>query len=285
MTYHLVLPLLPILPTTIILGELEAFACEAQRIFEHPAGRTQAHHVVLSDIIEVGGGMMYSTKLGFGATSFIFILIFATIIFIAIFNLPLDSVLVGIFTAVGAVFSVAWLATQTSILAWQTFVDVLVRLHNEFFFKGDNRRIIRAIERGTFALKPGKYLSEKLVPDNCEMQKIFWCEEEDLDDYLGVIELLCVLWKEKVLEVKYIEKFFGHYICKAWKDPCVRKYIEDVRNIESCRYYYSGFEELAGKLDLNNRRKKGPKERSLAFSRVFSRAFLSPEHSGAPDIE
>lgn len=213
---------------------------------------------------------MYSTKVGFGVTSFIFILLIATIAFVVIFDLPLDfSVLVGIFTASCAILSVAWLATQTSILARQTFVGVLVRLHNEFFFRGDNRRIIRAIERGTFALKPGKYLSEKLVPDNCEMQKIFWCGEEDLDDYLGVIELLCVLWKEKVLEVKYVEKLFGHYICKAWKDPCVRKYIEGVRKIESCRDYYRGFEELAGRLGLNNIRKKEAQKKIFGFFKGF----------------
>lgn len=147
-----------------------------------------------------------------------------------------------------AVFTAACVCVQTITLNRHVFGDIAVRLHDEFFFKEKNKEIIRAIERGTLGLKPGKYLTEETAPSNCEPQKIFWCEEEDLDDYLGVIELLHTFWKRKVLDLEYIDELFGHYICSSRENSVVNRYVELLKEKEDYQDYYSGFEELAKKL-------------------------------------
>lgn len=154
----------------------------------------------------------------------------------------------GIASAIALVF----LIVQVILMKRQIFGDMAVRLHDEFFFKGKNPDIIRAIERNIFALKPGPIYSSNFLEEEQKENAIQYFEEEDLDDYLGVIELLDELKKRGCLDLDYIEALFGHYITQAWENKVVKKYIHTLREKKKNNNFYSGVERLAKQFNSND---------------------------------
>jgi len=144
------------------------------------------------------------------------------------------------------ILNIAWAATQAFISERYSSADIVLYLYDKFFLKEENRKIIRAIERGTLELNPGKYVKQRLSPSNCDPQKVFRCDEEDLDDYLRVIKLIYTFWKKRVLDLEYIKKSFGCYICGAWNNTTVKSYIQ-----AKGPCYYSDLKELVEKLGCN----------------------------------
>lgn len=122
------------------------------------------------------------------------------------------------------------------ILVWQTIItrrsahaEFTLRLHDMFFINNINSKIIRCLENSDSILKwnDGEF------------------SKSDLDDFLGVIELIAIYINNGVLDKKTVEEMFGFYICLAWRNNEIKDYIKDVRKTSNSDIYYKLFENLA----------------------------------------
>jgi hypothetical protein len=133
--------------------------------------------------------------------------------------------------------AIATLATVI-IIVWQTVLskrasqsEFTLRLHNDFYFHEKNSKIIRAIEYGNplLAKNGGDFI------------------ESDLDDYLGVIQLLKIYIDKGSLSEQTVDDMFGYYIVKTWETPEIQDYVKTIRKEQHNDDYYSGLESMATK--------------------------------------
>jgi hypothetical protein len=103
--------------------------------------------------------------------------------------------------AIGTLVTALLIYWQIRKSAQSTLGDLILRFHNDFFFRRRNSEIIRAIEEHQPVLKGngGKF------------------DDEDLDDFLGIIELLDLYIKKGLLEKKMVDDMFGYYIVYLMK--------------------------------------------------------------------
>ncbi len=133
-------------------------------------------------------------------------------------------------------FCVAW--KQLEKISKQTRADFLFRFDREFFGNKKNQKIIRSIEE-----------KEKLLKQNGGK-----FDEYDLDDYLGYFNMMKKFVDEKLINFKFIDDSFGHYIVRAWENEEIKIYIRGLR-VESNDYrYYESFEIIAKRI-INKERK------------------------------
>lgn len=119
---------------------------------------------------------------------------------------------------------------------------MLLRIHDDFYFREKNATIIYAIEHGEKFLETDSLTGIKISTD-------------DLDNFLGYIELLSILVEKNLIEITLVDSMFGHYIVSAWKHPEIQSYLRQVNNNPEPRgfyvsemTFYSGFAELVMKL-------------------------------------
>jgi len=132
-------------------------------------------------------------------------------------------------TALGVIIT-ALISIRQSVSSARSYeADVILRIHDNFFLREINVRIRRVIERNKPILKENNGFAEY----------------EDLDDYLGFIELLAIFIKKKLVTKETVDDMFGHYIVDAWENKEVHNYVEETRKEENDSDYYSGLERLA----------------------------------------
>ena len=131
--------------------------------------------------------------------------------------------------AIGTLITALLIYWQIRTSAQSTLGDLILRFHSDFFFRRRNSKIIRAIEDHRPVLKEngGKF------------------DDEDLDDFLGIIELLDLYIKKGLLEKQMVDDMFGYYIVIAYENKEVRDYIDLIRKDMKDADYYSGTEFLA----------------------------------------
>ncbi|OLC34078.1 MAG: hypothetical protein AUH84_05775 [Thaumarchaeota archaeon 13_1_40CM_4_38_7] len=102
-------------------------------------------------------------------------------------------------------------------------------MHNDFFFNSRNEKIVRLIDSSQPILKinGGQFV------------------ELDLDDFLGIIELLWIYINDGVLTKKTVKDMFGYFIVKTWQTGEIQSYVRQVRLDEKDDSYYIGLENLA----------------------------------------
>lgn len=133
--------------------------------------------------------------------------------------------------------AIATLAT-IGVLIWQIRNSdkvaeggFLLQLHKDFFFDSSNAIVIKAIEEGKPILKQNGGL----------------IEEDVLNNYLGMIELLSIFTEKKNMDEETVDSMFGYYIVKTWNNSEIQQYVKKVRTDEKYNGYYGGLEELACK--------------------------------------
>lgn len=89
----------------------------------------------------------------------------------------------------------------------------LLSLHDSFFLNEDNKKIIKMVEN-----------KEKILKKNGGK-----LSEQELDNYLGVIELLYTYVKAGILKKDIVNHFFGYYLVKTYQNKEIRTYVENVR--------------------------------------------------------
>ena len=139
------------------------------------------------------------------------------------------SDLVIFFTAVATLATVLVLVWQTNNAKKTTRAEFTLRLHNDFFFNSRNEKIVRLIDSSQPILKinGGQFV------------------ELDLDDFLGIIELLWIYINDGVLTKKTVKDMFGYFIVKTWQTGEIQSYVRQVRLDEKDDSYYIGLENLA----------------------------------------
>lgn len=132
--------------------------------------------------------------------------------------------------AIGTLVMAYFIYRQTKIASRTTMGDFTLRLHNEFFMRSKNAEIIRTIEEGSALrrVNGGRF------------------DDEDLDDFLGIIELLNIYIEMKLLEEKIVDEMFGYYIVKTYYNKEIQEYIREVRR-NLGNEYYRGVVNLAQK--------------------------------------
>lgn len=140
-------------------------------------------------------------------------------------------------TWAGLLTAIATLAT-IGVLIWQIRNSdkvaeggFLLQLHKDFFFDPSNATVIKAIEDGKPILK----------------QNGGQIEEDVLNNYLGMIELLSIFTEKKNMDEETVDSMFGYYIVKTWNNSEIQQYVKKVRTDEKYDGYYGGLEELACK--------------------------------------
>lgn len=141
-------------------------------------------------------------------------------------NIIIYSTLISSLATFATVIILIW---QTRISRKTAHAEFTLRLHDMFFINNNNSKIIRCIEEKNSVLdrNRGKF------------------SKSDLDDYLGIIELLAIYVNNGVLDKKTVEEMFGYYICLTWKNVEIQEYIADVRKNSKTDLYYKPFEKLA----------------------------------------
>jgi len=128
-------------------------------------------------------------------------------------------------TSTATLATVAFLAYQIYYTRKQTHADFMFKLNEAFFFRSPSKGIIRALEEGENILKQNR--------GNFS--------EVDVDDFLGLIELMDRYRKQGVLATGDIDSMFGYYIEKAYENEEIKKYVENYSE------YWEGFINLAKK--------------------------------------
>ena len=114
--------------------------------------------------------------------------------------------------------------------------EFILRLHDSFFLDKTNSRIISVIEA-----------DKKILKENGGQHT-----EEELDNFLGAIELLSVYAENKILKKKLLRRIFGHYIEKTNLNKEIQNYIEKI-NIKENDQFYKGLSYLNNKLQFQPR--------------------------------
>lgn len=144
-------------------------------------------------------------------------------------DLATDPVsLATLITAVATLITVVVLVWQTIVSKKTAHGDFTLRLNDDFFYEPNNKKIIRLINGNEtiLALNGGEIV------------------DADLDDYLGIFELLQIYLKDGTITKKTTYAMFGFYIKKTWEYEEIRNYIDDVRTAESDDTYFDGLEYL-----------------------------------------
>ena len=144
-------------------------------------------------------------------------------------NSPNTSSVANLLTAIAALATIIILIWQTRSSEKASNADFLLRLHNDFFFNDRNASIIRDIDNDNRILQinGGRFTAA------------------DLDDYLGIIELISLFIDKGSLTKDTVDSMFGYYIVKTWNNQEIQNYINNLRQHENNNEYYSGVEELA----------------------------------------
>ena len=132
-------------------------------------------------------------------------------------------------TAIATLSTIAILFWQTRNSEKSSRAEFTLRLHDSFYYNSKNAKIIRAIDKGKPILLSGGGKFENV----------------DLDDYLGIIELIQIYLDDGVVSYNTIKEMFGFFIVKTWNNFEVCEYIEGVRTKQNDRSYYAAVESLA----------------------------------------
>jgi len=79
--------------------------------------------------------------------------------------------------------------------------------------------------------------------------------KSDLDDYLGILELLAIYIDNGVLHKNTVKEMFGFYIRTTWTNSEIQDYINSIKESEKTDKYYKQFKKLA--IDLINDHNSG----------------------------
>lgn len=127
--------------------------------------------------------------------------------------------------AIGAIFNGA---VQLSRTAASQRADFLLRLHDDFFFRAELARIRKAIDAEQLSVHVEGLTADDppYTPPAPRSEPAVVAAADDLDDYLGYLELVESFLKAGMLDISVAHKMFAHYVEWALMDPAVDYYVE-----------------------------------------------------------
>jgi hypothetical protein len=110
--------------------------------------------------------------------------------------------------------------------------EFLLQLHDDFFFRPTLRPIRKAIDGETLAIEVRGLLptDPPYAPPDPASKPAEHEDADDVDDYLGYLELVESFLRADMLDPAVAKDMFGHYVDVALKDPSIRYYIQWVNN-------------------------------------------------------
>ncbi len=114
--------------------------------------------------------------------------------------------------------------------------QLIVELNRDFSFNSRMYGVRKAIDREKpiFIERGGKYTTE------------------DIDDYLGLFELMRIYEENGILDHKLVDDSFGVFVEDAYKNKEIRQYITDIRKEYKDDGLYSGFMKWGQTSTKNN---------------------------------
>jgi hypothetical protein len=114
---------------------------------------------------------------------------------------------------------------------------LLMTLNNQLFYTEPHKRIIRCLEEG-----------KSLRAKACNVS------DEDLDDYIGMLDTIGTFTRAKILDADLVYKVFSHYVESAHESSEISEYVKQCRQEDPSLFsdfiwLYEKMEEqeLAGK--------------------------------------
>ena len=145
------------------------------------------------------------------------------------YQLLLTAMLVGANIFLVAANFFLWRTTREAVQeARRASQGILVaQLNKDFFFNERMYRVRKAIESKKPLLKShrGEFI------------------EQDIEDYIGLLEMVCGFIKRGIVDFDLADDNFGGYVEEASTTKEIRDYISDLRREMNNDELYSGFEE------------------------------------------
>lgn len=107
--------------------------------------------------------------------------------------------------------------------------NLILNLNRDFFFDDRLLKVRQAIEN-----------NDKILKENQGQ-----LTDQDLDDYLGMFEMMDGLRERKILDASLLEDNFCIFVDEAYSNKEITTYISQVRKDLNDTGIYSGFENLA----------------------------------------
>lgn len=114
--------------------------------------------------------------------------------------------------------------------------NIILTLNRDFFFDARLLKVRQAIENNESILIQN---SGKLT-------------DQDLDDYLGMFEIMDDLKSRKIIDSDLLKNNFCFYIKGAYNNKEIKEYIIDIRKQNNNQDIYNGTEKLAKDFCINN---------------------------------
>jgi hypothetical protein len=134
-------------------------------------------------------------------------------------------------------------STIVGIFLWKTTQDELTEtklnnqgslildLNRDFFFNDRMYLLRKAIDA-----------DEPILQENGGQ-----FSESDIDDYVGIIEMMAMLNEKHILDSTLLEYNFGGYVLQAYQNEEIRMYVDKLRRDANDNQIYEGFYKLGEK--------------------------------------
>jgi len=144
---------------------------------------------------------------------------------------------VGLFLATVGLVYIAYY--QVNKIREQSNADFIARLNREFFYENEtNPGILQAIEehRPLFKNAGGNF------------------SDYQIHAYLRYFEMIERFIASGIVRIELVDEMFGGYIARAWENPEIKKYVDEIRSNKKDKRYFEHFEQLAKRiLDIEKR--------------------------------